>query len=57
MRRWSCVSGCVSDEVSAAVELNEELADEYGVIRLVRLWKLAVIVFDLALVKEEAKEL
>ena len=57
MRRWSCVSGCVSDEVSAAVELNEELADEYGVIRLVRLWKIAVIGFDLALVKEEAKEL
>ena len=42
--------------LSAAVELNEEIAAEYKLIGVVRMWKLAVFAFDVALLKHEAKE-
>eukprot|EP00930_Biecheleria_cincta_P043116 TRINITY_DN29644_c0_g1_i1.p1 TRINITY_DN29644_c0_g1~~TRINITY_DN29644_c0_g1_i1.p1 ORF type:complete len:227 (-),score=57.45 TRINITY_DN29644_c0_g1_i1:141-821(-) len=48
----------ISVSITAVVELKEELLlDEWKFVTCVRLWKLASFAFDLALVREEGKEL
>ena len=43
--------------MSIFVELNEDLTDEWKLVAALRLWKLIVFMFDVALVQHEVHEL